>query len=134
MIVNGPATLAGSAIVQLTEPMTDTHRVRLVLATSISGSFTDVEVRGPSGDCTKYSPKALSLPTLYAINVVATDSPCPTSTDRKFLIVGIVIGGVFALAVTIAGIIVWLENFRPDLLPHWVGRVRRLRAEDYEWR
>ena len=69
----------------------------------------------------------VTLPTLYAVNVQATPRQCKPPTDVRFVVVGAVLGGVFTLAVTIAGAVVILETCRPDLLPRWVGRVRRLR-------
>lgn len=136
LTVDGPAVLGGEVIVQLPEVLTDTHRVRLILADSVTGSFVSVTVRGPPGDCTRYMTHPLVLATLYAVDVTAStsDTSCPVKTDRPWLIFACVISSVFAVTIILAAIVLWIEECRPDLQPHWLGRVRRLNPDDIYWR
>ena len=61
------------------------------------------------------SPADRPPPPDHAINVVASPADRPPPPDHRFIIIGAVIGAVIGGVFAVAGVIVWLEIYRPDL-------------------
>lgn len=123
LIVNGTAHLDGAAVIELAAPITGNGRVRLVIATlGVTGEFRSVKVKGPKGDCNRYSYQAVLLPTLYAIDVTSAPSSCGPRVHKHWIIVAAVIGGVFAIAVIAGAILLWMDSKHHALMPAWMSR------------
>lgn len=135
LTVDGPVTIqqGASATIEISEDLTEPKRLRLILATSISGDFDSVTIQPTKkkSGCThiKYHVKSVAMATMLAIDVSSEEErSCPT--NRAWLIGVIVFASVFGVAVVLAFIGVSMERWKPEW--SYLSRKRATSASYYD--